>query len=254
LWRLLSPAAGPARPAPVALYASGINPTQPEKLAAAKLAEGYRAFKLKVGFGAERDAANLQAVRDAIGADAPLMVDANQAWNMGEAIAAGRRMERFGLAWLEEPVRADASPADWARLAVEQPLVLAGGENLAGMPQFASFIGARGMSVVQPDLGKWGGFSGCVQVGRLALQHGKTFCPHWLGAGIGLTASFHLKAAVGGPGYVEVDANPNPLREMLAVPMFPLAEGAVQLDDRPGLGVVPDLVACRDFIVEVPGT
>lgn len=254
LWRLLSPAAGPARPAPVALYASGINPTQPEKLAAAKLAEGYRAFKLKVGFGAERDAANLEAVREVIGADASLMVDANQAWNMGEAIAAGRRMERFGLAWLEEPVRADASPADWARLAAEQPLVLAGGENLAGMPQFASFIGARGMSVVQPDLGKWGGFSGCVQVGRLALQHGKTFCPHWLGAGIGLTASFHLKAAVGGPGYVEVDANPNPLREMLAVPRFPLAEGAVQLDDRPGLGVVPDLVACRDFIVEVPGT
>lgn len=254
LWRLLSADAASARPEPIALYASGINPTQPEKLAAAKLAEGYKAFKLKVGFGAERDTSNLQAVRDVIGANTPLMVDANQAWSLDEAIAAGRRMERFGLGWLEEPIRADASPADWSRLAAEQPLSLAGGENLSGLSQFASFIGASGMSVIQPDLGKWGGFSACIQVGRLALKQGKMFCPHWLGGGLGLTASFHLKAAVGGLGYVEVDANANPLRELLAMPTFALVKGAVQLDNRPGLGVVPDLVACRDYIVEVAGT
>src|SRR5690606_31582520 len=126
---------------------------------------------------------------------------------------------------------------------------LAGGENLVGLPHFAQFIGAPGMSVLQPDLGKWGGFSGCVEVGRRALQQGKLFCPHWLGGGIGLTASFHLKAAVGGPGYVEVDANPNPLRDLLAMPTFQLVDGAVQLSDAPGLGVVPDLVACKDFLV-----
>ena len=253
LWHLLSDGTLD-RPAPIALYASGINPTAPEKLAAAKLAEGYRAFKLKVGFGAQRDDANLQAVREVIGPDAPFMVDANQAWGMEEAIVAGRRMERFGLGWLEEPVRADASAADWTRLAAEQPLRLAGGENLTGLPQFDAFIGASGMQVMQPDLGKWGGFSGCVEVGRRTLQQGKTFCPHWLGGGIGLTASFHLKAAVGGPGYVEVDANPNPLRELLAMPAFALVDGAVQLDERPGLGVEPDLAACRDFLVEVAGT
>ena len=253
LWRLLSDGTLD-RPPPVPLYASGINPTEPGKLAAAKLAEGYRAFKLKVGFGAERDAANLQEVRDVIGPDTPFMVDANQAWGIEEAVAAGRRMERFGLGWLEEPVRADASATDWTRLAAEQPLRLAGGENLTGLPQFDEFIGASGMQVMQPDLGKWGGFSGCLQVGRRTLRQGKTFCPHWLGGGIGLTASFHLKAAVGGPGYVEVDANPNPLREQLATPVFSLIDGAVQLGERPGLGVEPDLVACRDFIVEVAGT
>lgn len=163
-------------------------------------------------------------------------------------------MEPFGLSWLEEPVRADAGPAAWRRLADAQPLVLAGGENLAGLSQFDEFIGARGMSVIQPDLGKWGGFSGCLEVARRALAAGKTFCPHWLGGGIGLTASFHLKAAVGGAGFVEVDANPNPLRELLAMPAFALVDGAVRLDERPGLGVAPDLQACRDFLVGVPGT
>ncbi|QHJ01148.1 mandelate racemase/muconate lactonizing enzyme family protein [Xylophilus rhododendri] len=253
LWRLLSDGALD-RPAPIPLYASGINPTDPDQLAAAKLQEGYRAFKLKVGFGAARDSANLQAIREVIGEDAPFMVDANQAWDMEEAIAAGRRMERFGLGWLEEPIRADRPAADWTRLAAEQPLRLAGGENLAGLAQFDEFIGTGGMTVIQPDLGKWGGFSGCLEVGRRTLRQGKTFCPHWLGAGIGLTASFHLKAVVGGPGYVEVDANPNPLRELLALPTFQLVDGAVQLDERPGLGVEPDLQACRDFIVQVAGT
>lgn len=245
MWKLLAPEL--ATPAPVPLYASGLNPTAPEKLAAAKRAEGYRAFKLKVGFGAERDEANLAALREVIGPAAPLMVDANQAWAPDEAIAAGRRMARHDLGWLEEPVRADTPLADWARLAREQPLPLAGGENLAGLAAFDAHIGAEGLSIIQPDLGKWGGFSGCLAVGRRTLAQGKRFCPHWLGAGIGLTASFHLKAAVGGPGYVEVDANPNPLRDLLATPVFALEEGAVHLGTTPGLGVQPDLKAAQAF-------
>ncbi|WP_295550370.1 mandelate racemase/muconate lactonizing enzyme family protein [uncultured Pseudacidovorax sp.] len=245
VWKLLAPDL--AAPAPVPLYASGLNPTAPEKLAEAKRAEGYRAFKLKVGFGAERDEANLAALREVIGPAAPLMVDANQAWDLDEAIAAGRRMARHDLGWLEEPVRADTPLADWARLAREQPLPLAGGENLAGLDAFDAHIGAEGLSIIQPDLGKWGGFSGCLAVGRRTLAQGKRFCPHWLGAGIGLTASFHLKAAVGGPGYVEVDANPNPLRDLLATPVFALEEGAVHLGTTPGLGVQPDLGAAQAF-------
>lgn len=245
VWKLLAPDL--AAPAPVPLYASGLNPTAPGKLAAAKRAEGYRAFKLKVGFGADRDEANLTAMREVIGPAAPLMVDANQAWDLDEAIAAGRRMVRHDLGWLEEPVRADTPLADWARLAREQPLPLAGGENLAGLDAFDAHIGADGLSILQPDLGKWGGFSGCLAVGRHTLAQGKRFCPHWLGAGIGLTASFHLKAAVGGPGYVEVDANPNPLRDLLAMPVFSLEEGAVHLGTKPGLGVQPDLGAAQAF-------
>lgn len=250
LWRFIS-GRQEAAAAPIPVYASGLNPTGPEQLAAAKLQEGYRAFKLKVGFGAARDDANLRAMREVIGPDLAFMVDANQAWTLDQALQAGRAMQPYGLAWLEEPVRADTALADWERLAREQPLALAGGENLAGLAQFDDFIASPGLSVLQPDLGKWGGITGCLEVGRRALQHNKLFCPHWLGGGIGLTASLHLKAAVGGPGYVEVDANPNPLRELLATPPFALTDGAVTLDESPGLGVVPDLQATRGYLVAV---
>jgi L-alanine-DL-glutamate epimerase-like enolase superfamily enzyme len=216
-------------------------------LAAHKLAEGYRAFKLKVGFGAERDRRSLAAVRETIGPSPPLMVDANQAWSVDEAIAAGRRMEGFRLDWLEEPVRADTPNAGWTRLSREQPLPLAGGENLAGIAPLVAFAETPGVAVVQPDIGKWGGFSGCVEAGRAVLARGLRFCPHWLGAaGVGLTASLHLKAAVGGPGYVEVDANP--LRDAFAGTAFQVREGRVSLHGAPGLGIEPDLAAFRDYL------
>jgi D-galactarolactone cycloisomerase len=247
LWKLLG-----GQSARIKVYASGINPTDPEKLAEAKLREGYRAFKLKVGFGAERDERNLCALREMIGAATPLMVDANQAWDLDEARSAGQRMAGHDLLWLEEPMRADSSIAQWEELARSQPLTLAGGENLAGHAQFDEAIASKGLAILQPDLGKWGGLSGCLEVARRTLAQGKQLCPHWLGAGIGLAASMHFKAAIGGTGYVEVDANPNPLRELTALPRFVVDEGEVLLSDRPGLGVEPDLEACRHYAVEIP--
>ncbi|GJG97858.1 mandelate racemase/muconate lactonizing enzyme family protein [Cupriavidus pauculus] len=233
----------------VPVYASGINPTEPEKLALAKRDEGYRAFKLKVGFGAERDVANLRNMRDALGDDAVMMVDANQAWTATEAVAAGHRMAPFNLFWMEEPVRADAPPQTWAALAGEQPLRLAGGENLISLAQYDDFIAQPGMSIIQPDAGKWGGLSGCIDVARRAHAAGKWYCPHWLGAGIGLVASLHLKTAAGGEGLVEVDANPNPLRDMMAASVMHLQDGCVRLGDAPGFGVLPDLAALDQFAV-----
>lgn len=252
LWKVLAGDTG-FQPAPVAVYASGLNPTEPERLAAGKMAEGYRAFKLKVGFGADRDVGNLRALRDVIGGTLPLFADANQAWGYDDAVDAAHRMARFELGWLEEPMRADVPRERWAQLAQAQPIPLAGGENLAGMRQFAPYLFGPGLAVIQPDLGKWGGLSGCLAVGRAAVTAGKMFCPHWLGGGIGQMASLHLKAAVGGEGYVEVDANPNPLRELLAMPTFFLTQGRVELGGAGGLGVVPDLSASKDFIVSVVG-
>jgi L-alanine-DL-glutamate epimerase-like enolase superfamily enzyme len=121
---------------------------------------------------------------------------------------------------------------------------------MRGHAQFTEALSTGAFAVVQPDLGKWGGFSGCLPVGRAVLAAGRMFCPHWLGGGIGLVASMHLKAAVGGAGYVEVDANPNPLRELLARPNLPVMEGVVTLGEEPGLGVAPDLGAVRGLRVK----
>ena len=231
----------------VQTYASGLNPTDPETLAATKRDEGYTAFKLKIGFGAERDLRNLQALRDLLGSHATLMVDANQAWSPDEAKEMSQRIAPFRPIWLEEPIAADAPLQDWLALARETPVPLAGGENILGERSFDAAIEAGALSVIQPDLGKWGGFSGCLPVARRAVANDRMFCPHWLGGGVGLVASCHLKAAVGGPGFVEVDANPNPLRDLIARPALAHMGGSIRLSDRPGLGLSDDWSTIAGF-------
>jgi L-alanine-DL-glutamate epimerase-like enolase superfamily enzyme len=240
LWRLLGGAAPD-----IGVYASGLNPDAPERLAAERREQGYTAFKLKVGFGAERDLGNLEALRAALGNDAGLMVDANQAWPLEEARRMAPRLAAFGVQWLEEPLRADSRLEDWKALAAASPVPLAAGENMAGPEAFQEALDARVFGVVQPDMAKWGGFSGCVPVGRRILAAGARFCPHYLGGGVGLLASAHLLAAVGGGGLLEVDANANPLRTECCGALGRVRAGRARLDETPGLGVDPDLAALR---------
>ena len=103
--------------------------------------------------------------------------------------------------------------------------------------------------MIQPDACKWGGITGCLAVARNALAAGRRYCPHYLGGGIGLLASAHLLAAVGGDGLLEVDINPNPLREGLAQTFPSLENGSFMLSDAPGLGVEPDMSEVNQFNV-----
>lgn len=244
LWRVLG-----GRSPRVRVYASGFNPDQPERLAAARYQEGYRAFKLKIGFGVERDVANLEAIRQELGDESALMADANQAWSLEEAERMAPRLASFGLDWLEEPLRADRPWSDWRSLADKAAMPLAAGENLTGQAAFETALASGALGVVQPDIAKWGGFSGCLPVARKILTAGRRFCPHWLGGGVGLLASAHLLAAAGGDGLLEVDANPNALRSLTCGPLARISEGAASLGEEPGLGPAPDLDALRPFAV-----
>jgi L-alanine-DL-glutamate epimerase-like enolase superfamily enzyme len=103
--------------------------------------------------------------------------------------------------------------------------------------------------VVQPDMLKWGGVTGTYAVGRRAVAAGRSYCPHWLGSGLGLLAAAQVLAAVGGPGMLEHDVMENPLRETLAQPFPRVREGLFPLPDTPGLGAEPDLPAARDWLI-----
>jgi L-alanine-DL-glutamate epimerase-like enolase superfamily enzyme len=159
------------------------------------------------------------------------------------------KLARFRLDWLEEPVRADCPWSDWHRLKEATRIPLAAGENLAGADAFEAALASGVLGVVQPDLAKWGGLSGCVPVVRRIREAGVRFCPHCLGGGIGLLASAHLLAAVGGDGRLEIDANPNPLREALVGPLTEIRAGKAALTDAPGLGIEPDLTVLGAFVV-----
>lgn len=224
----------------VTVYASGINPDRPQDVAARALAEGYRAFKLKIGFGEGRDLANLAALRDLLGPALPLMVDANQGWSLAEARRLAPALRDYGLGWLEEPLRADRPWVEWQQLAGATGIPLAAGENLAGDDAFDAAMDSGTLAVLQPDLAKWGGISGCWPVIARAQQRGLRYCPHFLGAGVGLLASGHVLAAAQGDGMLEIDSNPNPLRTVVAARLSDIDEGCCSLGDAPGLGVDPD--------------
>ncbi len=221
----------------VPVYASGINPDAPERVVAAKRDEGYRAFKLKVGFGRETDLRNLAALRELVGEDGALMIDANQAWSIEEAAEMADLCAPFAPQWLEEPVRADVEPGRWAELARRSPIPLAAGENIRGESAFEAAITGMGLRYLQPDIGKWGGISACLPICRRALAENLVYCPHWLGGGIGLVASLHLLAAVGGDGLLEIDSNPNPLRERILDRLGPIVDGTIALPAGSGLGI-----------------
>lgn len=235
-------------PGSVPAYASGINPGDGPAIVECKREEGYRAFKQKLGFGEATDLANLKALRAVLREGERLMIDVNQGWSVEEAVRIAPAMAAFGLDWVEEPIVADRPEVEWRTCAAAYDVPLAGGENLRGEELAAA---ARGgvLQVIQPDIGKWGGVSGCLAIGRTAVAAGKRYCPHWLSGGVGLMHSAHVLAAAGGAGRLEIDANDNPLRTALvAIPG--LRDGAMALPNAPGIGIEPDLVACGRWLTD----
>ena len=233
----------------VPVYASGINPGEALKTVDDCRKKGYRAFKLKVGFGPEVDFANVTRVVEQLGPNEALMLDANQAWNVGEAINFVDKISHYPIEWLEEPLPADRPETEWADLSSVSAIPLAAGENIRGIGEFTKKISAGHIAVVQPDACKWGGVSGCLQVARRAIAAGKRYCPHYLGGGIGLLASAHVLAAAGGDGRLELDINPNPLRAGLAFPYPEIKDGHFPIPDSPGLGVEPDWNEVKKYLV-----
>lgn len=236
LWKYLGGASGVVK-----VYASGINPDQPQNIISKCQSEGHKAFKLKIGFRKERDLSNLTNIRRHFGSDVQLMVDANQAWTLAEASAMAPQLAEFGLTWLEEPLRTNRPAHEWQALATACSTPLAAGENIIGEADFQEVLRHASVAVVQPDVAKWGGISGCWPVIQAIQASGKLYCPHYLGSGVGLLASAHLLAATGGQGMLEIDANPNPLRSDFAGALGIVSNGIADLTEASGLGV-PDVL------------
>ncbi|UFN48461.1 mandelate racemase/muconate lactonizing enzyme family protein [Roseomonas sp. OT10] len=232
--------------ADVPVYATGINPDEPERFALARQAEGHRAFKLKIGFGEALDLRNVHALRETLGPEAELMVDANQALDLPAALRMAEALAPFALRWLEEPLRVDRSAEEWAQLARLSPVSLAGGENLRGTDLLAAAKG-HVLRVVQPDITKWGGITGNAPVATEAVARGKSFCPHVFGGGVALLAALHLLAAAGGDGTLEFDCHPNAARDLVVGTLLPVRDGQVPVPAGPGLGAVPDLDALSRY-------
>ncbi|WEX11102.1 mandelate racemase/muconate lactonizing enzyme family protein [Chelativorans sp. AA-79] len=170
----ISKLVGRARDA-VPAYASGglwLTQSVSELVAEAEafLDRGFTAMKLRLAGRAEIDLPRLKALREAVGGKVALMVDANQGMTAKDAIALGREMEAFDIAWFEEPLPAhDLEHLAEVRVALQTPI--ASGENEYTRYGFRRMIEAKAADILMPDLQRVGGVSEFLKVGALAAAH-----------------------------------------------------------------------------------
>lgn len=220
------------------VYGSGVNLHYPldELVAQAErwVDAGFEAVKVKVGSpDLERDLERIAAVREVIGPDRRLMIDANQRWSLEQAERAIGELAAFGLTWIEEPLRADDLTAHVAlRERIEVPIAL--GENLYTRYRFAEFIDAGAVDLVQPNVVRVGGVTPFRSIAALAQERGVALAPHLL-----LELSAQLALALPGDHLVESveDASFADLGA-LAAPAPVVVEGnAVRTTGQTGLGI-----------------
>jgi L-alanine-DL-glutamate epimerase-like enolase superfamily enzyme len=165
-------------------YASSIDlhlsPGELGELLTMRRNEGYRWFKVKVGLPTlAADATRVEAAREAIGSDAKLLLDANQAWDFEESVRRCRAFERFDPAWIEEPMAAEDVEAH-AELRRKTTIPLAIGESLYTIDAFRSYLEAGAADVLQPDIGRVGGFTPWLRIAALCGAWHKPVAPHYL--------------------------------------------------------------------------
>ena len=231
LWRLLG-GHDPAVPA----YAGGIDLQFPLdqllKQTEDNLANGFRAIKMKVGRDKlGEDLARVAAMRELLGPDTPLMVDANMRWSADQAIAASRALAEHAVYWLEEPTIPD-DVAGHARIATQGPLPIATGENLHTLYEFQRMIAAGGVSFPEPDVSNCGGITVWLKVAHLAEAHNLPVTSHGVH-----DLHVHLLAAVPNNSYLEVHGFG--LERFLRDPLK-IVDGLATAPERPGHGVALD--------------
>lgn len=148
------------------------------------LAEGWTQFKIKVGASLEEDMRRAALVREEIGPASKLMADANQRWDVAEAIDRTKALSRFDLWWIEEPTSPDDVLGHAAIARAVRPIGVATGENCANRVLFKQFLQAGAMSFCQIDSCRLGGVNENLAVLLLAAKFGVPVCPHAGGVGL----------------------------------------------------------------------
>ena len=256
LWRLLG-----GRNESLLAYASAgerVDAGERARRVAALRDRGVRAVKVRFADDDwRRDVQVVEQVRDAVGRDVEVLVDANHGWRMAgdrrprwdvaTAAQCARALERLGVYWLEEPLRTD-DVEGYAALRRRTSLRIAAGEMVRSAFEARELILRGGVDVIQPDAVLAGGLGGCRRIAALADLCGRVFSPHTWSNGIGLLANLHVALAISTCPYVEVPFDPPAWTAqrrdwLLPAPLEIARDGTIAPPHGAGLGVTPDLDA-----------
>ena len=247
----------------VLAYATGMYfretadlPRDLAKEAAGYADDGFRAMKMKVGLGIVSDVANVNAVRDAIGARIDLMVDANHAFNVREAVELASEIAPLRIRWFEEPI----SPEDYAgyrEIRERTTIPIAGGECEHLRAGFLTLFQHRSVDIAQPDPCAAGGITETKKIASLAQTFGFDFTPHCWGSCVALATGLQLISNwQPAPGrmhdpepILEFDRTQNRFREELGSISTKLHDGRLEVPSGPGLGLEIDEDLAKRFRV-----
>jgi len=231
-------------------YATGLYFTKcnnlDEKLcdeAKAYVGMGFKAMKMKVGLGIERDIELVGKIRETIGNDINLMVDSNHAYNLREAIQLANGIEKYNIGWFEEPISPEFYD-QYYELRLKTSIPIAGGECEYLRYGFQTLLSSKSVDIIQPDICSTGGITEAKRIATLATVYGVDLVPHSWGTGIALSAAAHfitnLDIVSGRMNsqicYMEYDRSENGLRDELTHNSIVFENGIIMLGDKPGLG------------------
>jgi D-galactarolactone cycloisomerase len=206
--------------------------------------QGFKAMKMKVGFGPDYDIKNVAAVRRAIGDDILLAVDANCGYDRGSAIAIGQRLTENNLLWFEEPISADDIDG-YIEIRRALNVRISGAEQLRGRWAFRRMLQEHALDIAQPDVCICGGFTEFRKIAAMASANHVRVIPHMFGTAIRLAATLQLLAVLPDapralepfPTLLEYDMSENALRTELAREPIRHTDGIVTIPQGPGLGI-----------------
>jgi len=222
-------------------YATGLRADDPVAGAREAVTLGYDAIKIRIGFDEARDVAMATAVRETIGPDVALLIDANQAYDERTANRMFAALQALNPGWIEEPLLADDF-SGMRRLRRAFPEIpLAWGENVYRLEHFQRAARAGLVDVMMPDPCRCGGLGTAMDAARAVNGHGVPVSAHHYGSDLGFAAMLHFMAATQMTDRVLRDIADAPLREQIIVEDLRPREGTVKLPSGPGLGVTPDL-------------
>ena len=226
-------------------YAGGIDlhldPDELVKQMQRTLDAGFRAIKIKVGRDRlSEDVERVRAVRECIGSELPLMLDANMLWTVDQAIRAARKFSEFDIFWLEEPTIPDDYPG-MARIAAEGGIPVAAGENLRTIYEFRHTLEWGKIAFPEPDVSNIGGITNWMRVAKLAYAFNLPVTSHGVHE-----LHLHLLAAIPNASYLEVHSFG--LERFMKDPPT-LQDGMMRAPDAPGHGVAFDWDHLREYRV-----
>ena len=226
------------------VYASaGMEQSIPEMLEDIKRfrGQGYTAVKIRIGSDLDGDIEKIREIRKSIGYDFDLMTDAGQCytdhpWSDFAALEVARKLEPFGIFWLEEPLHPD-NIEGYQRLCGATSVPIATGENEYTRFGFQQLLSPRGVDILQPDVTRSGGISECKKIAALASAHQLPCAPHSFGSGVGLMANIHFILSTANCIIVEYDRTSNPLRDDILEEPISVRNGFIDPPRTIGLGV-----------------